>query len=69
MLCYAIEKWDVVNMTYKYLYIFNDTLQLNIDFRNCDCPWTVSYWQNLKQKQFGVKLQRKYILNVKKKLR
>ena len=27
-----------VNMTYKYLYVFNDYTQLNIDFSNCDCP-------------------------------
>lgn len=29
----------LVNMTYKYLYVFNDLLKdLEIDFSNCDCP-------------------------------
>lgn len=28
----------LVNMTYKYLYIFSAYIDKNIDFSNCDCP-------------------------------
>lgn len=28
----------LVNMTYKYLYVYYDYIQKGIDFSNCDCP-------------------------------
>ena len=28
----------VVNMTYKYLYVFSDYINKDIDFTRCDCP-------------------------------
>ena len=48
----------VVNMTYKYLYVFNDTLQLNIDFRNCDCPLDSIILAKLKTKATWSKISK-----------
>ena len=28
----------LVNMTFKYLFVFSDYTELDIDFKNCDCP-------------------------------
>ena len=28
----------LVNMTYKYFYVFKDYIKIDIDFSNCDCP-------------------------------
>lgn len=52
----------LVNMTYKYLYIFNDYLSLNINYSNCDCPldsiifsklkYTTTVWSKITKEEY-----------------
>lgn len=53
----------VVNMTYKYLYVFSSSLKIRINFENCDCPLDSIILAKLKTKATWSKIT-KEIYNV-----
>ena len=44
----------IVNMTYKYFYVFKDYLNKNIDFSKCDCPLDSIILEKIKKNHTSV---------------
>lgn len=50
----------LINMTFKYLYVFQDEIKLNIDFSKCHCPIDSIIFEEL-EKKTNIPLTKKYI--------